>query len=178
MNFTNILFIILLFLLLSSILLALIVFSIVFLPFLFWGAVYLPTNKRGVTKMIELADIKPGDIAADLGSGDGRLVIALAEAGAEAHGYEINPFLVWLAKRNIRRAGFESRAFIHFKSFWRKDFSEFDIITVYGISHIMRKLEVKLNRELNVQAKVISNCFIFPTWPHSKKDGGIYLYKL
>src|SRR3990167_6554218 len=74
-----------------------------FLPFIFWGAIYVPTGRTKIKKIIELANIKPGDRAVDLGSGDGRLVIALAKSGGESHGYEINPWLVRLARKNIRQ---------------------------------------------------------------------------
>jgi ribosomal protein L11 methylase PrmA len=154
----------------------LILFAFVPLIF-FWGAIYLPTKKETIKKMIELAKIKPGDRAVDLGAGDGRLVIALAKAGAEAHGYEINPFLVFLAKLNIYRAGLKNKAFIHFKNFWEEDLSDFDIVVVFGISHIMKKLEAKIEKELKVGTRIISNSFSFPGWSASKKEDGVYLYK-
>jgi len=68
-------------------------------PFLFWGAVYVPTEDSRAKRMIEFLDIRPGEKIIDLGAGDGRLVIAAANAGAEAHGYEISSALVRLAKK-------------------------------------------------------------------------------
>jgi 16S rRNA A1518/A1519 N6-dimethyltransferase RsmA/KsgA/DIM1 with predicted DNA glycosylase/AP lyase activity len=142
------------------------------------GAPYLPSSNEAVQRIIAISDIKPGEKAVDLGSGDGRIVIAFAKAGAEAHGYEVNPFLVWLSKRNIQKAGLSGKAFIHWGDFWNKDLSTFSIVSVYGIERIMVNLEKKLRRELKAGAKVISNKFIFPTWPYVKKDGNIYLYKI
>lgn len=147
------------------------------LPVLFFGAPYVPSNQEDVKKIVLLANIKKGEKAVDLGSGDGRLVIALARAGAEAHGYEINPFLVWLARRNIRKAGLEEKAFIHWKSFWSENLNNFDIVTVYGIGNIMKRLEVKLRKELKKDSRVVSSSFIFPTWPASKKEGKFCLYE-
>ena len=126
--------------------------------------------------MIFLADIKPGEKTADIGSGSGELVIAMANAGAKAHGYEINPFLVWLSRRNIKKAGLQGKAFVHWKNFWQIDFFEFDVVTVYGISYIMKTLELKLKKELKKDAKVVSNYFTFPNWPPAKKEDNIYLY--
>lgn|SRR4030042_914004 len=149
-----------------------------FIPLIFFGgAIYLPTKKNAIKKMIELAEIKPEDKAVDLGAGDGRLIIALAKAGVEAHGYEINPFLVLLAKINIYRAGLKDKAFIHFKNFWEVDLSDFNVVAVFGITHIMEKLETKLERELKVGTRIVSNSFSFPNWPPIKKNGGVYLYK-
>ena len=146
-------------------------------PILFKGAIYLPTQKRTVKKMIELASIKPGEVAVDLGSGDGRLVIALARAGAEAHGYEINPLLVLLAKWNIRKAGMKGKAFVYFKNLWKEDFSRFDIVTIFGIGYAMKSLEQKLKKELKTGARVVSNAFPFPNWQHEKKEDTAFLYR-
>lgn len=142
------------------------------------GAPYVPSRKKTVGEMVAMAGVLPGERAIDLGSGDGRVVIALARAGAEAHGYEINPLLVWLGRREIRKAGLEGKAFIHFKDFWSVDFSDFDVVTVFGISHIMRVLGRKCRKELRGGARVVANSFPFPKWPHAKRVGEVYLYEI
>ena len=162
---------------------SILLFSFIFLfliftiPFIFWGASYVSSKEDKIKKMIELAAIQSGEKAADLGAGDGRLVIALAKKGIETHGYEINPILVWQARRNVNKAKLKGKAFIHWKNFWNEDLSIFDIITVYGIGYIMKKLERKLRKELRNNARIVSNGFCFPTWPQIKKEGSVYLYK-
>lgn len=146
-------------------------------PFFFRGIFYVPSRQDKIKKMIELADIKPGELACDLGCGDGRLVIALAQAGAEAHGYEINPLLVILARFNIKKAGYSGKAFIHWKNFWKEDFLKFNVITIYGMNFIMKKLEKELKGNFRSGARVISNAFPFPNWPPSQKADRVYLYK-
>ncbi|MBI2041540.1 MAG: 50S ribosomal protein L11 methyltransferase [Candidatus Nealsonbacteria bacterium] len=146
------------------------------LPFMFWGAIYVPTSRSKVEKIIEVAAIKPGDKAVDLGSGDGRLVIALAKSGAEAHGYEINPLLVALSRKNIRKEKIIDKAFINLGSFWGQDLSSFNVVAVYGMNHVMRRLEKKLKKELKPGSKIVSNGFEFPSWPPVKAEEGIYLY--
>ncbi len=150
---------------------------LVFLLPIIRGAPFVPSHYKIVEEMVSLANIKRGMKVADLGSGDGRIVIALAEAGAEVHGYEINPILVWWARRNIRRKKLSSKAFIHWGSFWRYNLASFDVITVFGINHIMKSLEKKLKRELKKNARVVSNVFTFPNWPHSQKIGRVYIYE-
>lgn len=145
-------------------------------PLLFFGAFYCPSRQDRIEKMIELLAIKPGEKAIDLGAGDGRLVIALAKAGALAEGFEIDPFLVWLAGRNIRRSGFAGRASVRWKNFWQMDLSQFDVVAVYGLNSIMKKLEVKLKKELKAGARVVSNYFTFPNWPESKNLEDVHLY--
>lgn len=141
------------------------------------GAYFAPTLKKEIERMVSLSGVKPGDKAVDLGSGDGRLVIALAKAGAEAHGYEINPLLVLIAKINIKMAGLSGKAFSHWKNFWELDLSEFNVVTVFGITYMMKKLETKLKKELKPGSKIVSNYFIFPDWQHSKKESNAYLYE-
>ena len=127
--------------------------------------------------MIALIKVHRGERAVDLGSGDGRIIIALAEAGAEAHGYEHNPFLVWWSRWKIRHAGLSKRAFIHRGNFWNEDFSKFTIITVFGIQYIMSRLEEKLDREVLSRTRVISYTFPLPNWTPISHERGIYLYE-
>jgi precorrin-6B methylase 2 len=141
------------------------------------GAVYVPSKPEAIDTMLKLAKLKPGMKVTDLGCGDGRVVLAFAEAGAIAHGYEVNPLLVWRAKRAINKAGLGNRAFVHLKSYWDVDLSAFDVVTVYGITYIMESLEEKLIDELRPGAKVLSNYFTFPNWKKSKTLEGIHLYR-
>lgn len=141
------------------------------------GAIYIPSKTEKVKKMIKLAKIKKGEKAVDIGSGDGRIVIALAEAGAQAHGYEINPILVWKSHQNIRRAGLRGKAFIHWASFWNVNFAPYDVVTLFGISYIMKDLEKKLGAELRPGARVVCNAFNFPTWKVQTKDDEVYVYE-
>lgn len=148
------------------------------IPFIFRGAFFAQSQRKEIEKMILLANIKSDDKAVDLGSGDGRLLIALAKVGAETYGYEINPILVWWSRYKIKRAGLSKKAFVYWKNFWSINLSNFNIVSVYGTKHIMDELEKKLKKELKPDARVISNYFIFPTWQHSKKEGSAYLYKV
>ncbi len=158
-------------------LLAFLVCTLFYIFPMFRGAVYVPSKPDAIATMLSLADIKPGMKVGDLGCGDGRVVVAFAQAGAEAHGYEVNPLLVWRAKRAIHKAGLTKKAFIHLRSFWDVDLSDFDVVTVYGITYIMESLEEKLIDELKPKAKVLSNYFTFPNWKKSKTVNGIHVYR-
>ena len=144
-------------------------------PMLF-GAIYFPTTSHNVAVIKKFADIHPADNIADLGSGDGRIVIALAKAGAEAHGYEINPLLVIHSREAIRKAGLNGKAIIHRQSFWKANFSPYDTVIVYGFPHIMRPLEKKFLRELAPGTKVISNVYQFPHLTEVKSENKVRLY--
>jgi len=161
-----------------------IIFLIIYGFFFMWpwlfGAPFEPTKERQVKKMIKLAKIKKGDKAVDLGSGDGRIVIALAKAGAkEAHGYEINPFLVWISRRKIKKAGLQKKAFIHYGSFWKANLRKYDVITLFQFGTVMNRLKKKFMRELKPGTRVISNHWRFHSWKIKKKSkfDDILLYK-
>jgi len=126
--------------------------------------------------MIELSKVKKGQKVADLGSGDGKIVIEFAKRGAEAHGFEINLILVWISRMRIRRQGFQNKAFIHWKNFFKQNFSTFDIVTSFQFIYFMPGLEEKLQKELKKGAKVISNTWKFPYWKPKKRLGDVYLY--
>jgi SAM-dependent methyltransferase len=140
------------------------------------GAPYVPTRPEAVRAMLKLSSSSPGQRMVDLGSGNGRILIAFAREGLEAHGYEINPILVWRSRFNIKRAGLKNKAFVHLGSFWPVDMSPFDYVVIYGLNHIMKPLEKKLQKELRSGAKVLSNAFKFPFWKEKEKIGGVSLY--
>jgi hypothetical protein len=155
-------------------------FLVVFL-FLFplgRGAVYAASPPDKVNLIAELSGASAGERAADLGSGDGRIVIALARRGAEAHGFEINPVLVLLSRRAVRRAGLSGRAVIHWRSFWGADLSRFDVLTLFQGSFIMRRLEKKIRREMPAGARVISDYWGFPSLVPDRRIGTVYRYRL
>jgi SAM-dependent methyltransferase len=142
------------------------------------GAIYFPTSHVQVDIMVRMASLRRRDRVADLGSGDGRLLIACARRGIRAEGYEINPILIFLSRRRIRQAGVKDLAAVHWKSFWRVDLAPYNVVFVYGIPYIMDGLRRKLERELRPGTKVISNAFLFPGWFPSAKEGKISLYTI
>jgi cyclopropane fatty-acyl-phospholipid synthase-like methyltransferase len=153
------------------------IISTILLPMLL-GAPFVPIHEAALKRMVALLRVQPGEKAADLGSGDGRVVIELARAGAQAQGYEINPLLVFASRKNIRNAGISAQASIHWKNFWGQDLSSFQVITLFGMPHMMRKLQEKLARELKPGVRVISHQFMLPDWPISRQESQLYLYKL
>jgi hypothetical protein len=142
------------------------------------GAIFFPADAESVATMLDMAELRPGDRVVDLGSGDGRILIACARRGVRAEGYEINPILVLRSRRRIRRAGFQDLAKVHWKSFWRVNLAPFGAIFVYGIPHIMDGLRGKLERELLPGTKVVSHVFPFPGWKPQAEREKVYLYEI
>ena len=140
------------------------------------GAPYAASNVIAVKDIADRITPLPGERACDLGSGDGRLVIALAKKGIETHGYEINRFLVWQSRRKIKKAGLAKLAFIHRHSYWKADLSSYTIVTLFGIPYIMKGLEEKLRKELPLGARVYCNRYKFPAWQPVKEENGVIVY--
>jgi len=135
------------------------------------GAPFEATQKRKIKDMLKLADLRRGEKLVDLGAGNGKIIETAAEKGAWAVGYEINSFLVLKAHRHL-----PPRAKLLWRNFWLMPLSGFDVVTVYGISHIMKPLGRKLARELKVGTRIVSYRYPLPNFPLVKKKDDIYLY--
>jgi cyclopropane fatty-acyl-phospholipid synthase-like methyltransferase len=147
---------------------------------IFTGAHYVPTTDKTVERMIRMAKLVPGEKLTDIGSGDGKILIAAAKLGVESVGYEINPLLVLWSRARIARAGLKGKAKVYWKSFWNVDLSEFSVVTVYGIPHIMATLEKKVSKELAHGSRVVCNSFPLPNksgaWVLSEKEYTTYCF--
>lgn len=146
------------------------------LPLFARGAPYVPSGRKTIERMLDLATLKAGERMLDIGSGDGRIVIAAARRGTAAHGVELNPWLVWWSRLQARMWGLSSKAAFTCGNLWSFDTSDFDVVTVYGLSPIMRRLGEKLSRELKPGARVVSHGFRFPDWQAVQEVDGVYLY--
>lgn len=144
---------------------------------LFFGAPYVPTDQERVHAMLRLADLKPGERLYDLGSGDGRIVIAAARQGAFAEGWEISPYLWLISWLKIRRLGLQDRARVRLGTYWGEKFHDADVVTLFLITMQMGRMERKLREELRPGSRVVSYAFDFPRWEHESKDRGIFLYR-
>lgn len=157
-----------------------VVLLVVIIPFFssgMRGAFFAPSDPRAIARMIDILRLTPDDTIVDIGSGDGRIVIALAREGVHAIGIEKNILLVWISRLRIRQKGLQDRAQIIHTNMWSYSFSNVTGITLFGIPYIMSGLEKKLQQELPTGARVASNRFTFPTWTPERSDRGVHLYR-
>jgi cyclopropane fatty-acyl-phospholipid synthase-like methyltransferase len=165
----------------SLLALALIIFIVTFGLPMFTGAPFAVSSRFKIKKIMpllaEAVSGRQGLAAADLGSGDGRIVIALAKNGFVATGLEINPFLAWYSSWKIKMAGLAKSARIRRVNYWHEDFSQYDVVVLFGVFYIMERLEKKLLAELKPGSLVICNHFFFPAWQPFKQEGDIYIYR-
>ncbi len=124
-----------------------------------------PTPHEVVERMLVLASVKKGDVIYDLGSGDGRILIAAAKKyGARGVGYEIDTGLVKLARENVRRAGVEKLVRIRQEDFLAADLSSASVVTLYLSYDGNLAVREQLNRQLKRGARVISYTFDMGDW--------------
>jgi len=116
--------------------------------------------------MLALAGVKKGDVVYDLGSGDGRVMIAAAKSyGVKAVGFEVDPGLVKLARENVREQGVEKLVEIRQQDFLSADLSAATVVTLYLSYDGNLALRPKLMRELRPGARVVSYIFDMGDWP-------------
>lgn len=140
------------------------------------GTPYAPIGKEKLDDMLDLLALKKNEKAIDIGAGDGRIVIAMAKKGAEATGIEINPVLVFLAKKNIKQHSVQKNARVLLHDMYRHDYTKYDALTIYATDIVLRNLEEKLLQELHPKARVVTNYFTFPNWKPKKTKNKTYLY--
>ena len=140
------------------------------------GPIYLPASQKAVESMVRFAKLKPGEKAVDLGSGDGKIVIGLAQSGGEVRGYEHSLLLVLFSRFKIKLSGASGKTLIHWGDFWHANLSEYSAVTIFGIGYIMERLEKKLQKELKPGSRVSSYLFQFPSWTPVAHEEGVYHY--
>ena len=125
--------------------------------------VWVPTDEGLVGKMLDMARVTPQDHVIDLGSGDGRTVIAAAKRGARAFGIEYNPDMVELSIRNAAAAGVSERATFTKADLFESDFSKATVITMFLLPDINLRLRPKL-LDMKPGTRIVSNSFSMEEW--------------
>ncbi len=125
--------------------------------------VWVPTPEALVQAMLDIAKVTAADRVIDLGSGDGRTVIAAAKRGATAHGIEYNPDMVALAQRNAVAAGVTARATFEKADLFESDLSRATVITMFLLPSINLELRPRL-LDLQPGIRIVSNTFTMEAW--------------
>jgi hypothetical protein len=125
--------------------------------------VFLPTPPALVDKMLDMAGVTPEDYVIDLGSGDGRIVIAAAKRGARALGIEYDGPLVELSKRTAASEGVGDKATFVQADLFESDFSKATVLTMFLLSDIMVKLRPAI-LDMKPGTRIVANTFGMEEW--------------
>ncbi|XP_062466829.1 ATP synthase subunit C lysine N-methyltransferase isoform X2 [Pezoporus occidentalis] len=116
---------------------------------------FVPATSTQIQNVLRMLESRSGSLV-DIGSGDGRIVIAAAKMGFKAVGYELNPWLVWYSRYRAWRDGVHHNTRFYISDLWK-----------------MPQLEKKLEEELECNARIIACRFPFPCWipDHTTGEG-------
>jgi len=131
---------------------------------------YIPSTHGNADDMLRLARVTPNDVVYDLGSGDGRIVIAAArDYGARGVGIDIDPALVRQSTENARKAGVAERTAFRASDIFAVDLREATVVTMYLLSGLVAKLEPKLLAELKPGTRIVAHDYGFEQWQPDRK---------
>ena len=118
-----------------------------------------------VNEMLRLASVTTSDVVYDLGSGDGRILIAAArDRGARGVGLEIDPALVAQSTERAQRHGLADKLTFRQQDLFEADLTPATVVTLYLSADLNRRLRPKLMRELRAGARIVSHSFDMGDW--------------
>jgi SAM-dependent methyltransferase len=145
---------------------------------------YVVPPLRVVDTMLQLAAVGRDDVVYDLGSGDGRIVLAAArDFGARGVGIEIDPKLVAESTPRAERAGLADRVRFTTQDLFQADLRPATVVTLYLTRELNLRLRPKLLAELRPGTRVVSHRFDMGDWPPERQvtlevDGNPYVVYL
>jgi SAM-dependent methyltransferase len=147
--------------------------------------IYVPTPYEVVDKMLEMADVRKGEVVYDLGCGDGRIPVAAAKKfGVKAFGWDINPERVKESLESVERANVKNLVTIQLGDIFELDLSKADVITLYLLPTLNVKLIPQLEK-LKPGCRIVSHDFdmqgvrpkrLITYTPSGGRDHKIYLW--
>ena len=125
--------------------------------------VWVPTQPAVVEKMLDMAEVTPKDFVIDLGSGDGRNVIAAAKRGARALGVEYNPDLVELSRLRAKEAGVGDRATFVQGDMYKADISQATVLALFLTPEVLDEMQEKF-LAMKPGTRIVLNTFPVTDW--------------
>ena len=126
---------------------------------------FVPTPHEVVAAMLKVANVRRNDVLFDLGSGDGRIVIAAAKKyGTRGTGIDIDSVRVAEGRLGARKAGVANKAKFQRADLFETDLREATVVTLYLLPTLNVKLRPKLYAELKPGSRVVSHAFDMGSW--------------
>jgi SAM-dependent methyltransferase len=145
-----------------------------------FGAGYQPTPARVVRRMLDLADIHPGDTLYDLGAGTGAIVFAAARKyGARVVGVEVEPLRVLILRLRLWWGGPRDRVTFYWGNIFEVNLRSAQVVAVFLWPGAMERLKPQFESQLPDGARVVSHWHRVPGWTPEVVDEGlrVYLYR-
>ena len=144
---------------------------------------YKTTRRDVVALMLEMGEIKAGDTVIDLGTGDGRILIAAAkERGAKGLGVDLDHVLIAKARDAAEDAGVADRVRFETGDLFETDLSSADVVTMYLLPEVNLRLRPQLFAQLKPGTRVVSHAFDMGDWkPDAKRRAGgstVYMWRI
>ncbi len=161
-----------------------IILLFIFLPvWILWtffiGAGWQPTSRRVVKKMLDLAELEPGDILYDLGSGDGRILKEACKSyGAYSVGLEADPLRVLWSRLNLRFSGLSDMSHVTWGNFFNYHIGDASVVTIFLWRETNERLKAKFQEELKPGTRIVSYYWKIEGWKPKNidKEEKIYIY--
>ena len=132
--------------------------------------VFIPTPPDVVEAMLKLAKVTSNDVVYDLGSGDGRIVIAAAKTyGARGVGIDIDPERIREANANAQASGVADKVMFRNEDLFDADISPATVVTLYLLPSVNARLAPKLMKDLKPGTRIVSHAFDLGAWRPEQK---------
>jgi precorrin-6B methylase 2 len=132
--------------------------------------IYVPTPQEVVDRMLDMAEVKPGDYVIDFGCGDGRMVVSAAKRGARGYGVDINPVRIREANENAKKAGVTDRVEFKVANLFEEDLSKADVMAMYLLTDINLRLRPKILDTMKPGTRIVSHAFDMGDWEPDQRD--------
>jgi cyclopropane fatty-acyl-phospholipid synthase-like methyltransferase len=130
---------------------------------------FVPTPIEVVDKMLELAEVKKGDVVYDLGSGDGRIVIRAAKKfGVKAVGIEMDSLLLDKARKDAKSAGVSRLVEFRAEDALQADISRATVVTLYMLPWFNEAMKPSFKKFLKPGTRIVAHDFGINGWKPNK----------
>jgi len=141
------------------------------------GSPYVASKDAHIRRLMKY--IKRGMRVADLGCGDGRVLIEAVKHGAkQAEGWEIEPHVWLLAKQEVRKEKLDDRVKVYFGDMWKADLSVYDLVFVYQLTRYSERFRKKCETEMKRGSLVVANTYPIEGLTLLKKDQELFVYQI
>jgi len=132
---------------------------------------FVPTPVEVIDRMLEIAEVKKGDVVYDLGSGDGRIVIRAAQKyGARAVGIEMDTLLLDKARKDAKAAGVNHLVEFRAEDALKADISKATVVTLYMLPWFNEAMIPSFKKHLRPGARIVAHDFGIEGWKPDKTE--------